>query len=63
MTHKSIQAPAMPGRSKGSDLHVSGMDSPIMVGLTCLVGCSTRTGQRVLSTTRGSLRQLATTWG
>ncbi|CAI9619377.1 unnamed protein product [Staurois parvus] len=36
---------------------VSGMDSPMVVGLTCLVGCSTKAGQRVLSAARISLLQ------
>ncbi|CAI9614041.1 unnamed protein product [Staurois parvus] len=33
------------------------MDSPVVVGLTCLVGCSTKAGQRVLSAARISLLQ------
>ncbi|CAI9583341.1 unnamed protein product [Staurois parvus] len=33
------------------------MDSPLVVGLTCPVGCSTRAGQRVLSAARSSLLQ------
>ncbi|CAI9602316.1 unnamed protein product, partial [Staurois parvus] len=36
---------------------LSGMDLPVMVGLTCLVGCSTRAGQRVLSAIRDSTLQ------
>ncbi|CAI9551000.1 unnamed protein product [Staurois parvus] len=35
------------------------MDLPVMVGLTCLVGCSTRAGQRVLSAIRDSTLQPA----
>ncbi|CAI9600646.1 unnamed protein product [Staurois parvus] len=35
------------------------MDLPIMVGLTCLVGCSTRAGQQVLSAIRDSTLQSA----
>ncbi|CAI9609320.1 unnamed protein product [Staurois parvus] len=39
------------------------MDSALVVGLTCRVGCSTRADQRVLSAARSSLLQSANTWG
>ncbi|CAI9543757.1 unnamed protein product [Staurois parvus] len=43
---------------------LSGMDSALVVGLTCRVGCSTRADQRVLSAARSSLlQQSANTWG
>ncbi|CAI9621454.1 unnamed protein product [Staurois parvus] len=35
------------------------MDSALVVGLTCCVGCSTRADQRVLSAARSSLLQSA----
>ncbi|CAI9576209.1 unnamed protein product [Staurois parvus] len=35
------------------------MDSALVVGLTCRVGCSTRADQRVLSAARSSLQAIS----
>ncbi|CAI9568603.1 unnamed protein product, partial [Staurois parvus] len=40
-------------------LIAGGMDSALVVGLTCRVGCSTRADQRLLSAARSSLLQSA----
>ncbi|CAI9605728.1 unnamed protein product [Staurois parvus] len=46
----------------GFPLFCTGMDWPAMVGLTCLLICSTRAGQRVLPAIRDSTFQPANTW-